>query len=150
MGVGHFVTLQDLAWYESELHGGPSHVGGPPRADAHLAATRDDSPYRFRESAAALHGRLASKPAVIGGGLIGIEAVEVAVAAGLRPSFFIREEWFWPMALEPREAAWISQRMIEHGVDVHLNHEVEALEVDPIGAVSVIATNHGRYETAAS
>ena len=147
IGVGHFVTLQDLAWYEKELHRGASRGGGPPRPDAHLAATADDSPYRFREAAAGLHGRAASKPSVIGGGLIGIEAVEVAVAAGLRPSFFIREEWFWPMALEPREAAWISERMTEHGVDVHLNHEVEALEVDPIGAVSAVTTNHGRYET---
>jgi NADPH-dependent 2,4-dienoyl-CoA reductase/sulfur reductase-like enzyme len=145
-GVGHFVTMQDLAWYENELHGGPSRGGGPPRPMAHLAATNDDSPYRFRESGAAMHGRLASKPAVIGGGLIGIEAAEVAVAAGLRPAFFIREEWFWPIALEPREAQWISERMGEHGVDVHLNHEVEALEADAIGAVSAVKTDHGRFE----
>jgi NAD(P)H-nitrite reductase large subunit len=83
---------------------------------------------------------------VIGGGLIGIEAVEVALAAGLRPSFFIREEWFWPMALEPREAAWIAERMTEHGVDVHLNDEVVALEADAIGAVSAVLSNQGRFE----
>jgi NADPH-dependent 2,4-dienoyl-CoA reductase/sulfur reductase-like enzyme len=146
-GVGHFVTMQDLGWYENEIHGGASRGGGPPRADAHLAATTEDSPYRVRQAAAAVHGRLARKPAVIGGGLIGIEAVEVAVSAGLRPSFFIREEWFWPIALEPREAQWIGQRMSEHGVDVHLDHEVEALEVDPMGAVSAVKTDHGRYET---
>jgi NADPH-dependent 2,4-dienoyl-CoA reductase/sulfur reductase-like enzyme len=146
-GVGHFVTLQDLAWYEHEIHGGASKGGGPPRENAHLGATTEGSPYRFREPGASLHGRLASKPAVIGGGLIGIEAVEVAVAAGLRPSFFIREDWFWPIALEPREAQWISERMRDHGVDVHLDHEVEALEVDPIGAVSAVKTDRGRYET---
>lgn len=145
-GVGHFVTLQDLAWYEREIHGGAPKSGGPPRADAHLSATTEGSPYRFRESGAGVHGRLAQRPAVIGGGLIGIEAVEVAVAAGLQPSFFIREEWFWPIALEPREAEWISERMREHGVDVHLDHEVEALEVDSIGAVSAVKTDHGRYE----
>jgi NADPH-dependent 2,4-dienoyl-CoA reductase/sulfur reductase-like enzyme len=145
-GVGHFVTLQDLAWYESEIHGGASRGGSPPRPTAHLAASGEGSPYRFREPGAGMHGRLASKPAVIGGGLIGIEAVEVAAAAGLRPSFFIREEWFWPIALEPREAQWITERMCEDGVDVHLNHEVEALEVDAIGAVSAVKTDHGRYE----
>jgi NADPH-dependent 2,4-dienoyl-CoA reductase/sulfur reductase-like enzyme len=121
-GVGHFVTLQDLDWYEREVHGGASRGGGPPRADAHASATTDDSPYRFREVAAERRGRFARQPAVIGGGLIGIEAVEVAVAAGLRPRFFIREE-----------------------VEVHLDHEIEALETDAGGNVSAVRTSQGRY-----
>jgi NADPH-dependent 2,4-dienoyl-CoA reductase/sulfur reductase-like enzyme len=146
IGVGHFVTMQDLAWYENEIHGGPSRGGMPPRPTAHLDATTQDSPYRFRDAGSKQHGRLASKPAVIGGGLIGIEAIEVAVAAGLQPSFFIREEWFWPIALEPREAQWVASRMAEHGVDVHLSHDVEALEVDSIGAVFAVKTDRGRFE----
>ena len=77
-------------------------------SDAPLTASTPDSPYRFREPAADSRGGVARKLAVIGGGLIGIEAVEVAVAAGLRPSFFIREEWFWPIALDSREAEWIT------------------------------------------
>ncbi len=145
-GVGHFVTLQDLAWYEREVHGGTSHGGGPPRPEEHLAATANDSPYRFREVAAERRGRPAQRPAVIGGGLIGIEAVEVALTAGLRPRFFIREEWFWPIALEPREAAWIADRMRQHGIEVHLEHEVEALEVQADGNVAAVRTNEGRYE----
>lgn len=146
-GVGHFVTLQDLAWYEREVHGGASRGGEPPRADAHLRASTDDSPYRFREVAAERRGRLARKPAVIGGGLIGIEAIEIALAAGLRPHFFIREEWFWPIALEPREASWVAERMAEHGVEVHLEHEVEALETDAEGCVIAVRTHRGRYES---
>ncbi len=146
-GVGHFVTLQDLAWYEREVHGGPSTGGGPPNEEEHLAATTDDSPYRFRDVAAVARGSAATRPAVIGGGLIGIEAIEVAVAAGLRPSFFIREEWFWPIALEPREAQWISSRMSEHGVDVHLSHDVKEIEADANGNVTAVRTDHGRYES---
>ena len=146
-GVGHFVTLQDLDWYEREVHGGTSRGGGPPRPKGHLSATTVDSPYRFREAAAEHRGRLARSPAVIGGGLIGIEAVEVAVTAGLRPSFFIREEWFWPIALDDRESRWISQRMTDHGVDVHLEHEVQALETDADGNVAAVRTDRGRYET---
>ena len=83
---------------------------------------------------------------MIGGGLVGIEAVEVAVAAGLRPHFFMREEWFWPIALDRTESRWISERMAQHGVEVHLEHEVEALETDPDGNVSAVRTNLGRYE----
>ncbi len=145
-GVGHFVTLQDLDWYEREVHGGPSRAGGPPRPRAHLDATTPDSPYRFREAAAERRGQRARHPAVIGGGLIGIEAIEIAVAAGLRPHFFIREEWFWPIALDARESRWIGDRMSEHGVDVHLEHEIEALEAGPDGDVTCVRTNQGRYE----
>ena len=146
-GVGHFVTLQDLDWYEREVHGGASRGGSPPRARAHANPSAGDSPYRFREVAAEHRGQLARQPAVIGGGLIGIEAVEVAVAAGLRPHFFIREEWFWPIALDQREAQWISDRMAQHGVEVHLEHDVEALETDADGNVSAVRTNQGRYES---
>ena len=146
-GVGYFVTLQDLAWYEREVHGGASLGGEPPRPEAHLSASSADSPYRLREVAAARRGRLASQPSVIGGGLIGIEAVEVAVAAGLRPRFFIRDEWFWPIALEPRESQWIAERMGAHGVDVHLEHDVESLDADADGNVVAVRTNEGRYET---
>lgn len=145
-GVGHFVTLQDLDWYEREVHGGPSPEGAPPRARAHLDATTPDSPYRFRDAAAEHRGRRARRPAVIGGGLIGIEAIEVAVAAGLRPHFFIREEWFWPIALDSRESHWISDRMRDHGVDVHLEHEIEAIEPGPDGNVAGVRTDQGRYE----
>jgi len=146
-GVGYFVTLQDLAWYEREVHGGTSRAGGPPRPDAHLDATTEDSPYRVREVAAERRRKLARRPSVIGGGLIGIEAAEVAVAAGLRPRFFIREEWFWPIALDSRESQWISERMKDHGVEVHLEHEVQELEADKEGNVSAVRTNHGHYET---
>jgi NADPH-dependent 2,4-dienoyl-CoA reductase/sulfur reductase-like enzyme len=146
LGVGHFVTLQDLYWYERELLGEEAATE-PPHADAHLQATTEDSPYRFREVASERRGVLAKKPAIIGGGLIGIEAVEVAVAAGLRPSFFIREEWFWPIALDQRESTWISDRMREHGVDVHLQHDVEALETDGDGSLTAVRTNQGRFES---
>jgi NADPH-dependent 2,4-dienoyl-CoA reductase/sulfur reductase-like enzyme len=146
-GVGHFVTLQDLDWYEREVHGGVSRGGEPPRPRAHTSASSDDSPYRFREAAAERRSRLARRPAVVGGGLIGIEAVEVALAAGLRPQFFIREEWFWPIALEPREADWISRRMADHGVEVHLEHDLQVLETDSEGNVEAVRTNHGRYES---
>ena len=143
-GVGHFVTHQDLAWYERELRG-QSH-DAPPNPEAHLGHTNDDSPYLFREVAAEIRGQVAQRPAVIGGGLIGIEAIEVAVALGLKPHFFIREDWFWPMALARREATWISDRMTEHGVQVHLDHEIEALVGDDDGNVTGIQTDRGHHE----
>lgn len=139
-GVGHFVTMQDLEWLEAELHGGPSHGGRPPNADAHLPSP--DSAYARRE--VVRKDAPPRAPAVIGGGLIGIEAAEVCHAARLHPRFFIREEWFWPMAIDSAESTWIAERMREHGVDVRLNEDVKSLEGD--GAVSRVTTDRGSYE----
>lgn len=145
-GVGHFVTMQDLEWLEAELHGG-STKGGPPNAGGHLAHTTNDSPYLPREVAAKTRGALARRSCVVGGGLIGIEAVEVMHAAGLQPRFFIREEWFWPIALDGKESAWIADRMREHGVDVHLQEGIEGFEGDDAGNVVAVKTDRGeRYE----
>ncbi len=141
-GIGHFVTLQDLEWLEAELHGGPS-VSRPPRPEEHLPRSSDDSPYRVRKTVLGERGGSAQAPAVVGGGLIGIEAVEVMVAAGLRPKFFIREEWFWPMAIEPREAKWITDRMASHGVEVLLEHDLKEFQGN--GRVERIVTNQGEY-----
>ena len=135
-GVGHFVTMQDLDWLEREVHeraspGGPAPSGVP------------GSPYARRPAAAEKRGRTSREPAVIGGGLIGIEVVEVLLAAGLRPKFFVREEWFWPMAIEPRESAWIAERLRAHGVDVLLEHDVTELTGDDAGLVAAIHTEQG-------
>ncbi len=61
---------------------------------------------------------------VIGGGLVGIEAVEVAVSAGRAVTFVMREDRFWRGALDAREARWIAERMRAHGVDVRLEETV--------------------------
>ena len=144
-GVGHFVTLQDLEWYEREIHGGPA-AGRPPNADAHLPFSTEDSPYRRREAAAERRGRTAKRPAVIGGGLIGIEAVEVAIAAGLRPVFLIREEWFWPIALDHRESRWIAKQLEQHGADVRLEENVSELQADSQGNVARVVTDKDAYD----
>ncbi|MEM1024226.1 MAG: NAD(P)/FAD-dependent oxidoreductase [Myxococcota bacterium] len=141
-GVGHFVTHQDLSWLEKEIVGGPSKGGPPPRPEAHVAYSMPDSPYLERPVAAAKRGRLAQSPAVVGGGLIGIEAVEVMVNRGLKPKFFIREEYFWPIAIEPRESTWISERMREHGVDVRLHDEIDSLRTAD-GVLTGVKTKKG-------
>jgi NADPH-dependent 2,4-dienoyl-CoA reductase/sulfur reductase-like enzyme len=140
-GVGHLVTMQDLQWLEREIHG-RSGVDAPPRPEAHLAGSTPDSPYQPRQAAAALRGSLARRPVVIGGGLIGVECVETMLAAGLAPVFVIREDWFWPVALDARESAWIADAMRQHGVDVRIGEEVRALE-GALGAVERVVTDRG-------
>lgn len=127
-GVGHFVTLSDLAWLEEELYGGPGRGGQPPRPTEHHDKSGEGSPYLPRPSARAGRGRAPREVAVIGGGLIGIEVIESMLAAGYRPHFVMREAWFWPMAIDAGESAFIAAALREHGVNVHLQREIEALE----------------------
>jgi NAD(P)H-nitrite reductase large subunit len=137
-GVGHFVTLQDLAWLEDELHGG----GGAALA---ISADPSGSPYVRREAAARRRGRRPERAVVIGGGLIGAEVVETLVAAGVATEFLVREEWFWPIALDRREAGWIAEAFRAHGVNVFLDRSVLTLEAagdGGIGAVRTVAGDH--------
>lgn len=138
-GIGHFVTLQDLAWLEEEVHLSQGH-DRPPREWAHLDHTDEGSPYLRRPAASAERGTRAAQPVVIGGGLIGVEVVETLLAAGLRPTFLIREDWFWPVALDERESHWIADRMRHHGVDVRLVEHVQRLEGQH-GRVSAVVTD---------
>ncbi|MBW2463923.1 MAG: FAD-dependent oxidoreductase, partial [Deltaproteobacteria bacterium] len=141
-GVGHFVTLQDLEWFEKEVYG-PTVRERPPRADAHLGSTTEDSPYLHRASAAEKRERPLERAVVIGGGLVGIEAVEVLRAAKKQVTFLIREDWYWPMAIDSRESTWIAERMREHGVDVRLGENVEAMLADDDGNVRAVKTDAG-------
>ncbi len=139
-GVGSFVTLGDLGWLTRE-----ARADAPTEVDSFTSPA--GSPYARRPAAAVEHGRPASRPVVIGGGLIGIEAVEILVAEGLRPRFLIRDEWFWPMALDAREARWIAEHMSAHGVDVTLEAQVQRLEGDARGLVSRVVTENDAYAT---
>lgn len=126
LGVGHFVTLQDLEWFEREVYG--DEASRPVNARAHERDGVAESPYRVREAASDKRARVAEKVVVIGGGLIGIEAVEVLLAAKRKVSFVVREEWYWPMAIDERESAFVCARLREHGVDVRLGHTVARFE----------------------
>jgi len=73
------------------------------------------------------------RAAVVGGGLIGVEVAEVLLNRGLRVSFVIRENWYFPAALDARESAVVAEHMRGHGVDVRLGAGVEAIERGPDG-----------------
>ena len=141
-GVGHFVTLQDLAWLEAELHGQQSEPR-PPNEWAHLSVSAADSPYGRREVAAEARGRTCGSPLVIGGGLIGIEAVETFLAAGRSPHFVIREDRFWPNPISAAESAWVAEALRGHGALVHFDTHVESMVGDGRGNVDRVVTDKG-------
>ncbi len=128
-GVGTFVTAQDLDWLAGELHGDAPRF--PPLGTK-------DTPYRRRE----VRGGRAESPVVIGGGLIGIEVVETLLAAKRRPVFLLRDDAFWPIALDETESKWIVHRLREHGVDVRTQSNVSSITANEEG-IQGIETDAG-------
>jgi NADPH-dependent 2,4-dienoyl-CoA reductase/sulfur reductase-like enzyme len=72
---------------------------------------------------------------VIGGGLIGVEAAEVLHHRGLEVAFLVRENWYFPVALESREAALVAEHLRGHGVDVRLGAETQEILRHPDGGL---------------
>ena len=79
---------------------------------------------------------------IIGGGLIGIEAAEVLLMAGIKVSFIIREDWFWPIALNKAEGDLVTEHMEHHGCEVHLKTDLDEI-VGRDGKVVGIKTKQG-------
>jgi NADPH-dependent 2,4-dienoyl-CoA reductase/sulfur reductase-like enzyme len=73
------------------------------------------------------------RAAVVGGGLIGVEVAEVLHDRGLRVTFVVREEWYFPVALDRNEAAIVAGHLRGHGVDVRLGAAVDAIARDDDG-----------------
>ncbi len=127
-GIGYFVSMQDMEWLAREVYG--EVVAPPERPDHHLRATTPDSPYGPRPVVAAKRGYTARRAIVVGGGLIGLEVVEILNQAGLEVHFLIMEDWYWPMAIDAAESAWIAEVMRDQGVHVHLQTEVSEFLAD--------------------
>ncbi len=71
--------------------------------------------------------RRGQRAVVIGGGLIGVEVAEALLDRGLQVSFVVRENWYFPLALDAREAALVCEHVRGHGCDVRLGTNVEAI-----------------------
>jgi len=77
--------------------------------------------------------RKGMRATVIGGGLIGVEVAEILHDRGLHVTFLIRENWYFPLALDGRESALVSEHMRGHGIDVRLGINVEEILRGPDG-----------------
>lgn len=83
----------------------------------------------------------ARRALVVGGGLIGIELVECLVHHGVPTTFLIREDTFWPDALDRRESDLVVAHMRAHGVDVRLGESIAQVERDASGRVAAVVTS---------
>ncbi len=67
--------------------------------------------------------KTAKKAVVVGGGLIGIETVEILLMAGIDVTFLIREDYYWPIALDKNESSIIADHIRQHKVELRLKTE---------------------------
>jgi NADPH-dependent 2,4-dienoyl-CoA reductase/sulfur reductase-like enzyme len=72
--------------------------------------------------------RPGARAVVIGGGLIGVEVAEVLKQRGLSVAFVIRENWYFPLALDGAESSLVSEHMRAHGIDVRLGVNLSSIE----------------------
>ena len=71
--------------------------------------------------------RKGGRAVVIGGGLIGVEVAEILHARGLHVTFVIRENWYFPLALDGNESRLVAEHMRGAGIDVRLGVNVDEI-----------------------
>ncbi|MDA8019642.1 MAG: FAD-dependent oxidoreductase [Thermoanaerobaculia bacterium] len=72
---------------------------------------------------------------VVGGGLIGIEMVEMLRSREIPVTFLVREKKWMDFVFPPEEAEMVGRHIAEHGVDLRLATELERIEDDGNGRV---------------
>jgi NADPH-dependent 2,4-dienoyl-CoA reductase/sulfur reductase-like enzyme len=80
---------------------------------------------------------------VVGGGLIGIEMVEMMLSRGIEVTFLVRERHFWEHILPKSESNMIMRHMKEHHVDLRLSTELDEIIGDDTGRAKAIKTSTG-------
>jgi len=80
---------------------------------------------------------------VVGGGLIGVEMVEMLKSRNISVTFLVREKNFWDIVLPLEEAKLIERHIEEHHVDLRLDTELKEIISDENGKAKAIVTSKG-------
>jgi NAD(P)H-nitrite reductase large subunit len=80
---------------------------------------------------------------VVGGGLIGIELVEMLLSRNIPVTFLVREKSFWNGVLPEGESKMINRHILEHHVDLRLDTNLDEIIADEFGNVKAITTDKG-------
>lgn len=80
---------------------------------------------------------------IVGGGLIGIEMVEMLLSKNIHVTFLIREQVYWNSVLPKEEATLVTKHIKEHFVDLRTGTELKEIKGDNNGNVTSVITNKG-------
>lgn len=87
--------------------------------------------------------RRARRAVIVGGGLIGIELAEMLLARRVPVSFLVRESSFWNVVLPAEESAMVNEVILDHGIDLRLETELDAIHADGDGRAGAVTTKSG-------
>ena len=80
---------------------------------------------------------------VVGGGLIGIEMVEMLLTRKIPVTYLVREKTFWNAVLPFGESQMITKHIIEHHVDLRLETTLDEVIVDENNTAIGVKTDKG-------
>ncbi|WP_266206041.1 NAD(P)/FAD-dependent oxidoreductase [Pontibacter kalidii] len=80
---------------------------------------------------------------VVGGGLIGVELVEMLLSRKIPVTYLVREEHFWEHILPKEESELVMRHLREHHVDLRLQTELKEILDDGTGRVRAVVTLSG-------
>jgi NAD(P)H-nitrite reductase large subunit len=80
---------------------------------------------------------------VVGGGLIGIELVEMLLSRNIPVTFLVRETSFWSGILPKEDSELVTKHILNHGVDLRLDTNLDEIVSDGFGNVKAIITDKG-------
>ena len=80
---------------------------------------------------------------VVGGGLIGIEMVEMLRSREIPVTFLVRENSFWDIVIPQQESDMLNRHIREHHVDLRLSTELKEILSDDQGRAQAIVTSKG-------
>jgi NADH oxidase (H2O2-forming) len=80
---------------------------------------------------------------IVGGGLIGIELVEIMLHHGVETTFLLREPWYWKLMLHEREARIVEGLIEQAGAKVIHEDEIGSIEGEN-GRVARLVTKGGK------
>ncbi|MEM1270207.1 MAG: FAD-dependent oxidoreductase [Bacteroidota bacterium] len=85
---------------------------------------------------------------VVGGGLIGIEMAEMLHSRHVHTTFLVREKTYMPKALPAEEGMMIVRHVKDHGIDLRMATEFEAILGDDAGRVRAVRLKDSGEEVA--
>ncbi len=83
------------------------------------------------------------KAVIVGGGLIGVELAEMLHTRNIEVTMLIREQSFWRNVLPEKDAAFISDHIKSHRVELLFNTQLDKIIGDENGRVRAIITSTG-------
>ena len=89
------------------------------------------------------NNKVCKRAVIVGGGLIGIEMVEMLRSRDIPVTFLVREKSFWNGVLPQGESAMINEHILEHHIDLRLDANLKEILADDNGKAKAVVTEKG-------